>query len=205
MGLFAQSLNLPGTPALLNQVTLSMHGVPNQPYILAASDNPGPTVIARRSAPSNSATRRSSSPERSRAFRPCPRSTRRATCRSTFGVPFLSSLIGTLVVRSKASTSIRRRPHGLSKTNGTHLHDRRSVARPDDHERDAELRAPQPVARRSPSSARTFFPGGTTIGVGAKPSRRIPSVATPTSILGTIPPGTPGASADLTVSTIVWR
>ena len=42
----AQSLSYSGTPALLNNVTLSMHGTPNQPYVLAASDSPGPTVVA---------------------------------------------------------------------------------------------------------------------------------------------------------------
>ncbi len=198
-GLCAQSLNYSGTPALLNQVTLSMHGVPNQPYILAASDNPGPTVLA------PLGTFELGYPPILIAgaipgFPAVPALDTSGNVSMTFSIPFLSSLIGTSwwfqgVYFDPAS------PYGLSKTNGTHF----TIADP--------LLAPT-ITGVTPNSGpaaggtqvaitgTNFLPGGTTVSVGSTPLMN-PVIATPTLILGTIPPGAPGASADITVSTIV--
>ena len=195
----AQTLGYSGTPALLNNVTLSMHGTANQPYVLAASDSPGPTVVA----PLGSFDL---------GYPPIiiagaipglpvvPALDASGNMSMTFNIPFNTSLIGT-TWWFQAVYFDPLSPYGISMTNGTHF----TIADP--------FLAPT-ITSIAPSSGpaaggtqvaimgTNFLPGGTTVTVGSSPLLNL-TVATPTLILGTIPPGTPGYSANVTVTTLV--
>ena len=195
----AQSLSYSGTPALLNNVTMTMQGAPNEPYVLAASDTPGPTVIAPLGAfelgypPIIIAGAVPGLPI-------VPSLDPNGMASISFDIPFNSSLIGTTwwfqgVVLDPSS------PYGISKTNGVHF----TIANP--------LLAPT-VTSVTPNSGPStggsqvaifgtnFLPGGTTVTVGTAPLGNL-VVATPQLITGTIPPGAPGTSVPISVTTLI--
>lgn len=196
---FSQGLSYSGTPAPLNNVTISLQGTPNQPYILAASDSAGPTVVA------PLGTFELGYPPVLLAgavpgFPFTPSLDAQGNVSLTLGIPFNTSLVGETwwfqgVYFDPTS------PYGLSKTNGIHF----TVADP--------LLAPT-VTSVTPNTGpaaggntvaifgSNFLPGGTTVTFGNSPMLNM-VVATPTLITGQVPQGVAGASVPVTVSTVI--
>lgn len=195
----AQSLTYSGTPALLNNVTVTMHGLPNQPYVLAASDSAGPTVVAPLGSfdlgyPPIIVT--GSIP----GLPIVPSLDPSGNGSVSFDLPFNTSLIGTTWWFQGVYFDPQS-PYGLTKTNSVNF----TIANP--------LLAPT-ISSVTPNSGPSvggsqvaifgtnFLPGGTTVTVGGSPLGNM-VVATPQLITGIIPPGTPGTSVDVAVTTLI--